>query len=274
MVEGIINIYKDTEKIQKEKNDLESFLFSNFLNEFKIINTFKKELYIQFLSSINIFYIKKDVKNLLKNINNTISLYKKIKKIENYISPSLIFYPNFDWNIINKTLIDIFNNHINEKINEKTYNIDIWIININKINYPKNNIFYYKVDWADDLIWAYCIEFIFKNKLCSRVWFFIWNNSIFISCIQNKKIWRLNYELEKHINFLAYLIPLKFLTKIIKKKYIIFPTDEWQVSRIYWDFKENYNELWEKIWLSKIENWLVWKWKFEKLSSYLENINF
>lgn len=257
----ILSIYEDKNKFINDKNKLESYLISLGLEIEKISTLLWNDLYIQFLSVINPFFLDKKYRNIDLVIINLFDNIDLIKNLKNKISPSLVFMPNKNWNIIDVLLIKIFNENLTIKKEEIYLNENLYI-KTDLYEYPNSTIFNHKPNWADDLIWANLLELFFiknnKNTKLARLWFFLWYEIIFISCLQNKKIWRINYSIKetlqkKYINEDFYEILFIYLIKNYKNTYLMSKS-EFHNSNFYWNFVKNYDKIAKKYGFDNYKN--------------------
>lgn len=245
-MEGILNLYEDNERFFYEKKKLEFFLknFSPVSYGF-FLDELRNDVYIQLLSVLNPLFLKKDYIQILKCIKQAYINRDSICFLQGKISPALLFFPYCNNEICNDNLLLIFTEHIQRPVQPLLYihlSDNRLFLKITPILYPNWQIYQYKADGADDLIGSTCLELIYKRKdreyIIARVGVFFWNDTTLISCVQNRKIGRINYSIHSYFSEMEnfFEIPLFFLSKILcnyKHKKIWFFQNSTHNCRIY-----------------------------------------
>jgi hypothetical protein len=171
----------------------------------------------------------------------------------------LIFIPNEDWNIVNIELFKIFKHNYCDT----SFLINIWDFLILKSFYAYRDdfIYNYKLNWADDLVWANLLElkikYNWKWMLLARLWYYIWQDKIFISCMQNCKIWRIRYKLKPQREFYEILYK-ELVSRYNNKGFIMFKNKYHNSNFDLWKFVWNYDKIAKKYWYKKYKD-IFWQ---------------
>lgn len=268
----ILNLYTDSFLFAQELKVFEDFLVGMIGDYFwSIRSVLGLDLYIQFLSVIHPFFLSNEKEKIEWACSMLMKNIRRISVLRWKVSPSLVFRPDPDGNVIFSHLLELLAENSD----------DLWecaesvgpMITLRRVfyGYPTEHHKSYKVYGADDLIGANVLEMNFLDVKrntsvnIARIWYFLSEKYIFLSCIQNRKIGRLRYQVPVKGN--PFEILLLKLLRHYPKKVAKFFTNVSHVWWIYDGFVWSYDYIGEKYGLKKEEN-IFWEDSDGRILSY------